>query len=257
MKIEIDTKLSAYENAIRYFNIAKELKKKLEGMKNALTELDKKIEAERERLKKEAEILESQKRILVEKQWYERFNWSFTSTGKLVLIGRDEKQNEILVRNHLDQNDLFFHANIKGAATVILKDGKDSNIYEKLEVAQLAASYSRGWKESISYLDVYSVNKDQVTKSSMEGSLGTGGFLIIGEREWYKNTPLVLKIGLDKDRLMIVSEYYKRDLDKPILLSPGNKFSKGELAKRLSKYYNIHPDEFLMRLPAGSYTIRS
>lgn len=257
MKIEIDTRISAYENAVKYFNMAKELKKKLEGMKNALSELDKKIEEERERLRKEAELLESQKKIVTEKQWYERFNWSRTSSGRLVLIGRDERQNEILVRNHLEKDDLFFHADIKGAATVILKDGINAGIEERLEVAQLAASYSRGWKEGVSYLNVYSVPSDQVTKSSMSGSLGVGGFLIVGEREWYNNTPLVLKLGLDDGKLMIVSDYYKGNLDKPVVLSPGNKFSKWELAKRLSKYYNIHPDEFLIRLPAGEYTFRS
>lgn len=257
MKIEIDTRLSAYENAVKYFNMAKELKKKLEGMKKALFELDKKIEEEKERLRKEAELLESQKKIVTEKQWYERFNWSRTSSGKLVLIGRDERQNEILVRNHLEKDDLFFHADIKGAATVILKDGINTGIEERLEVAQLAASYSRGWKEGVSYLNVYSVRSDQVTKSSMSGSLGVGGFLIVGEREWYNNTPLALKLGLDEGKLMIVSDYYKGNLDKPVVLSPGNKFSKGELAKRLSKYYNIHPDEFLIRLPAGDYTFRS
>lgn len=257
MRIEIDTDLDAYQNAVRYFERAKELRKKLEGMKLALQELDKKIQEEKRRLEERAKEIESQKKVIVEREWFERFNWSLTSSGKLVLIGKDERQNEFLVRNHLKERDLFFHADIKGAATVIMVDGIESSLEERLEVAQIAASYSRAWKEGIGYVNVYSVRSDQVTKSSMEGYLGTGGFLIRGEREWYRNTPLSLKLGISNGKLLIVSEYYKGSLDKQIILVPGRKFSKGELAKRLAKYYNIHPDEFLSRLPAGEYVIRS
>lgn len=257
MKIELDTELNAYQNAVRYFELAKELRKKLDGMRAALQEIDRKIAEEKRRLEEQAREIESQKRVIVEKEWYERFNWSLTSSGKLVLIGKDERQNEFLVRNYLKDNDLFFHADIKGSAAVILLNGIQSDLDERLEVAQLAASYSRAWKEGIGYVNVYCVKADQVTKSSMEGYLGTGGFLIKGEREWYKNTPLSLKLGISNGKLLIVSEYYKSPLDKQIILMPGTKFSKGELAKRLAKYYNIHPDEFLSRLPAGEYIIRS
>lgn len=257
MKVEIDTDLDAFQNSVKYFNKAKELKAKLEGMKKALAELDKKINEEMEKLKIKAEELEKQKKIIYEKEWYEKFNWSLTTSNRLVLIGRDEKQNEILVRNYFDNQDLFFHADIKGAATVILKKGVEASLEEKLEVAQLAASYSRAWKEGISYVNVYSAKYDQVTKSSMSGSLGMGGFLIVGEREWFKNTPVALKIGLLENKLFVGSEYNKLNIAKPVILQPGNKFSKGEIAKKLSKYYNLHPDEFLIRLPSGDYIIRS
>ncbi|MCS7122576.1 MAG: NFACT RNA binding domain-containing protein [Candidatus Micrarchaeota archaeon] len=257
MRIEIDTELSAYENAVRYYEMAKELRKKLQGMREALVEIDRKIQEERKRLEEEARELESQKRIVTKREWYERFNWSFTSWGRIVLIGRDENQNETLVRSYFSKSDLFFHADIKGAATVILKDGLNSTLEERLEVAQIAASYSRGWKEGVGYLNVYSARYEQVTKSSGEGSLGIGGFLIQGEREWYKNTPLSLKVGLRDGKVYIVSEYYTGSLDRSVILAPGRKFSKGEIAKRLAKYYNVHPDEFLIRLPSGDYVIRS
>lgn len=257
MKIEVDTSISAYENAVRYYEMAKELRKKLQGMREALMELDRKIDEEKRRIEREVKELESQKRIVVKREWYEKFNWSFTSSGKIVLIGRDENQNETLVRSYFDRSDLFFHADIKGAATVILKDGLNSSLEERLEVAQLAASYSRGWKEGVGYLNVYSATYNQVTKSSSEGSLGIGGFLIQGEREWYRNTPLSLKIGMKDGKIYIVSEYYRGELNKPLVLAPGRKFSKGEISKRLSKYYNVHPDEFLIRLPSGDFIIRS
>jgi len=256
MKIEISPKLSVYENANVYFEKAKLLKKKLEGSYKALELIEKKIKEEEEKLKQEQINFERSKKIVEKLEWYEKFNWSFSSKDRLILIGKDQSQNEFLVRNHLNDKDLFFHADIQGAATVILKNGIEADINEKLEAAQLAASYSKAWKEGYASINVYSVKKDQVSKSSESGYLSTGGFLIKGEREWFKNMPLGLKIGLKNGKLFIIAALSKLELDNYFFLYPGGKFKKSDIANKLSKMYNIHPDIFLSRLPTGFFNLK-
>ncbi|EJW04606.1 hypothetical protein EDEG_01190 [Edhazardia aedis USNM 41457] len=41
----------------------------------------------------------------------------------LVIAGRSAQENDLLVKKHLSNDDLFFHADVAGAATVILKNG--------------------------------------------------------------------------------------------------------------------------------------
>ncbi|NPA22344.1 MAG: DUF814 domain-containing protein [Candidatus Micrarchaeota archaeon] len=256
MKIKLFRDLSVYENAAYYFEKAKKLKKKLQGMYKALEELDKKIEEARQEIKRQQEQLERAKKHVEKQEWYERFNWSFTSEGKLVLIGKDAPQNEVLVRRYLEPKDLFFHADIQGASTVILKKGQEASERELLEAAQLAASYSRAWKEGLTTVNVYAVKPEQVKKASQGEYLGTGGFLIVGERKWFKHTPLGLKIGLKDGKLWVVPAISKIDLEKQYWLKPGGPYGKGQLAKKLSPYYNIHPDYFLSRLPAGKFSLK-
>ncbi len=256
MKIKLFRDLSVYENAAYYFDKAKKLKKKLKGIYEALEELDKKIEeAKKEAAQKQAQ-LEQSKKHLEKQEWYERFNWSFTTEGKLILIGKDASQNEVLVRRYLEPKDLFFHADIQGASTVILKNGQEASERELLEAGQLAASYSRAWKEGLSSINVYYVKPEQVKKASQGEYLGTGGFLIEGERNWLKHTQLGLKIGIKDGKLWTLPMISKLELEKPYVLTPGGKYGKGQLAKKLAPYYKIHPDYFLSRLPSGKFSMR-
>ena len=81
-----------------------------------------------------------------EKEWYERFRWFYTSEGKLAIGGRDSSSNSALIRKHLSNNDVVFHADVHGSPFFILKDGKESNENSKEEVAQTVISYSSAWR---------------------------------------------------------------------------------------------------------------
>ena len=54
--------------------------------------------------------------------WFEKFNWSITSENYLVIAGRDGQQNELLVRRYLRSGDLYVHADIHGASSVVIKN---------------------------------------------------------------------------------------------------------------------------------------
>jgi predicted ribosome quality control (RQC) complex YloA/Tae2 family protein len=55
-----------------------------------------------------------------QEQWYERFRWFHTTSGFLVIGGRDADQNEELVEKYADRYDRFFHAQAHGGPATVL-----------------------------------------------------------------------------------------------------------------------------------------
>ncbi len=253
MKVKIYYNKSVHENAAIYYELAKKYRKKAEGARKALEELEEKIkkaEKEEEKKKEEEEI---KTKVLKQGEWYEKFHWFFTSNNRLAIGGKNAQQNEILVKRYMNEKDLFFHSQIYGGSAVILKEGLNADEREKLEVAQFAACFSRAWKENITSADVFAVKKHQLTKHTKEGTLKTGGFGVEGKKEWFKNVPLKLKVGLKEGKLWVLPALSKAKLENTFYLKPGGKLKKGELAKKLSKIFRIHPDVFLERLPSGRF----
>ncbi len=66
-------------------------------------------------------VLVPQKRVKKELKWYEKLRWFLTSDGLLVIGGRDATTNEMVVKKHMENRDIYFHSDIHGAASIILK----------------------------------------------------------------------------------------------------------------------------------------
>lgn len=260
MHIIIDISRSAQENANGYFEKSKKARKKIAGAVESIKELEKKLRERKETVKKETE--RSRIREITEKEWYERFRWFFASDGSLAIGGRDARQNEILVGRHFEDSDLFFHADVFGASVVILKGGAGKDRKIKEEAAQFAACHSRAWEQSAS-ATVYSLARNSVSKSTQKGSLGTGSFLLSGEREWFKDVRLELcafikeGVGAGTKKLNIAPKTTCERLGiSSVLITPGN-VKKSDAAKFISKileYKNI--DEIMQALPAGTFTVK-
>ncbi|MDD1659287.1 MAG: NFACT family protein [Methanomicrobiales archaeon] len=183
-RVRISVRESVRENIGRIFEEAKKFKRKREG---ALAALARPLPAPPEKREKRAEG---------KKRWFQRFRWFETSDGVLVVGGRDAGQNEELVRKYLGGGDTFVHADVHGAAVVIVKGATE----RMDEVAQFAASYSGAWKSGHASVDVYSVRPDQVSKTPPSGEyLSTGGFIVRGERTYFRNVPLAISIGLTRE----------------------------------------------------------
>jgi len=61
-----------------------------------------------------------------DKNWYEKFHWSYSSEGFLILGGKNLRSNEELVKKYLQPDDLFLHADVHGASVVVIKgEGKE------------------------------------------------------------------------------------------------------------------------------------
>ncbi len=254
MKVIIDPRKSAYENAAEHYEKSKKYKKKIEGIKRAIQESMRKISEQ----KPERQVL--RKKIVRKKEWYEKYHWFFTPSGRLVLGGKDARSNQDLVRKHLEKQDLFAHADVHGAHATVFKKGQEAPEEEKRMVARFAACYSRLWAAGVKVADAFIVRPDQVRTAAKAGEyLAKGAFVITGEREWYKNLPLELKISYDGEKLLAgPPEAIK---GKGVIISPGPG-TKHEAAKKiLAELEKIFPgiqadvDWLMQILPNGGSKI--
>jgi len=135
----------------------------------------------------------------ISKEWYERYHWFITSDGLLAVGGRDSSSNSALVRKHLTEQDIVFHAEIYGSPFFILKNSAGIGEIEKSlhQVAQATVSFSRGWKDGLSSADAYWVKADQIKKGAPTGQfLPKGSFVIEGKRNYIKGVEIRLALGI-------------------------------------------------------------
>ncbi len=244
MEIRLNYEKNIYKNLEKLYSKIKKLRKKKESAKEALKKLEKKE-------KKEKQIKKSSR----EKEWYEKFYWFYTSEGKLAIGGRNKEQNEVLFKEHFEANDLFFHADIIGASVVILKNGKNASEVELIETAQFAVAYSKAWKEGYSRLNGYCVEKEGVTKSHKGKKADPGSFFIIGERRWFKNLLLNIRIGVAEGRVYAVPSFSKKHFEREVEVKPG-RIKKEAAASEIAKFLKAEKEEVLNLLPSGRMNIR-
>lgn len=223
MKIRLDVRKNAFENAAALFDAAKEAKAKAISLVEARRLLEAKSSAAAKTsaatnaARATARVVDLRKH-----EWFERFHWFKTSGGRLCIAGRDAKQNELLFSKYMEKDDLFFHADIQGAPFTLLRDGINASPKEIAEASQFAASFSSAWKRGFGVVDVYSAGKEQLSKSSHGEYVAKGGIMVSGKREWHRNTELHLAVGYNADGLLVVvPNSLSASLKNAIELLPG------------------------------------
>ncbi|KAI2637655.1 fibronectin-binding protein A N-terminus-domain-containing protein [Hypomontagnella submonticulosa] len=202
LSIDIDLGLSPFANARAYYDerkmaAVKEQKTLLQS-ENALKNAEQKIAAELKKgLKQEKPVLQPIRR----QQWFEKFLWFISSDGYLVLGGKDAQQNEMLYRRYLKKGDVYVHADLHGAPSVVIKNSPstpDAPIPPSTlsQAGSLAVCASSAW-DSKAGMGAWWVNADQVSKSAPTGEfLGTGSFMVRGKKNFLPPAQLILGLGL-------------------------------------------------------------
>ncbi len=207
LHLSLNLRKTLFENAAVYYERGKKANQKSAGALVALGESQRKLakveqkisEAEEQKTIKPVEVMEDLvKRKVKRKEWYEKFRWFTSSDGFLVVAGKDAVSNEVLVKKHAASEDPVFHAEIAGAPFVVVKtEGKTASTQVLHEAAAFAAAFSRAWREGAGSADVYWVKPSQLTKSGPSGEyVPHGAFVVRGKRNWMRNVPLRLAIGL-------------------------------------------------------------
>jgi predicted ribosome quality control (RQC) complex YloA/Tae2 family protein len=197
--VNIDTLLSIPENAEVYYNKGKKAKKKIRGVNIAIEKTRQEITKAKSKREVEMEkVLVPQKRVKKELKWYEKLRWFLTSDGLLVIGGRDASTNEMVVKKHMESRDMYFHSDIHGAASIVLKAGEGEIPETSInQAAAFAACFSSAWAKGLGSADVYWVNPDQVSKTPQSGEFVTkGAFIIRGSRNYIRGLPLTLSVGI-------------------------------------------------------------
>ncbi|MGC8998227.1 MAG: ribosome rescue protein RqcH [Candidatus Bathyarchaeia archaeon] len=206
----IDLQKDLFTNAAKFYVRAKLFRRKLEGAKTAIEETKRKL-SEIEAKIREAEALkevvptkaieELAKRRVKPRKWFEKFKWFTSSEGFLIVAGKDAVSNEVLIKKYTAPEDIVFHADLVGAPFVVVKtEGKKPTEKCLREAAEFAAAHSRGWREGFATVDVYWVKPEQLSKAGSSGEyVPRGAFAITGSRNWMRNTPLKIAVGVQFD----------------------------------------------------------
>jgi predicted ribosome quality control (RQC) complex YloA/Tae2 family protein len=97
--------------------------------------------------------------------WFEKFIWFISSENYLVIGGRDAQQNEFIVKRHLKSGDVYVHADLRGASSVIIKNRVPSaDIPPKTlnEAGTMSVCYSAAWDAHV-IASAWWVRHDQVS----------------------------------------------------------------------------------------------
>ena len=177
VKISIDKNLTPSENAQRYFkkynklkNASEEISKQMElnigeaeYLENTLLAIencdnDKELKEIREELIREGYVKSYKipKRDIKPNTQYMKYT---SSAGNLIMVGKNNKQNDYLTLRLADNEDLWFHTkNIPGSHVLLKCAGKKVEDKEILEAATLAAYYSKARMSSNVPVD-YTIKK--------------------------------------------------------------------------------------------------
>jgi predicted ribosome quality control (RQC) complex YloA/Tae2 family protein len=284
---------TVHQNAQRYFEEASTQKSKSKGAQAALASTKQARDKAEKRAAKDAAAGRLRSRPRSKRFWFEKHRWAMLSDGHLIIGGKDAKGNDIVVRKHLSSNDLYFHADLHGAPSCSLKlnDGFAPNqnpseaipegvtslqIVQNLaegvedarelsesmhsEAAQVAVCWSRAWGSGGAAATAFHVRPSQVSKTTETGeSLGRGSFVVRGQRNWHRDLPLELAIGMAvvngvpmpvSGTPATISENFKRWCK----VIPGRE-KKEIVANRISKATGLIQDDLLSCLPPGNCSI--
>ncbi|KAI0552460.1 fibronectin-binding protein A N-terminus-domain-containing protein [Xylaria curta] len=202
LAVDINLGISPFGNAREYYEERKVAAVKEEKTKQqseiALKSAGQKIEAElRKGLKQEKPVLQPIRRQM----WFEKFIWFLSTDGYLVLGGKDAQQNELLYRRYLKKGDIYVHADLHGAASVIIKNNPhtpDAPIPPSTlsQAGSLAVCSSSAWDSKAS-MSAWWVAADQVSKSAPTGEfLPTGSFMVRGKKNFLPASQLIMGFAL-------------------------------------------------------------
>lgn len=194
--VDIDISLSAYANARRFFvkrrTAVNKEKKTIEVSKKAFKNVERRTKEMLKEVVVTANITKARKRY-----WFENFFWFISSDGYLVVAGRDAEQNDLLVKRYMKNNDIYVHADLHGAASVIIKNESSQPVPPKTltEAGSMAVCYSSAWDSKIATTSWW-VYPKQVSKTAPAGEyLSVGAFIIRGKKNFLPLSNLVLGFG--------------------------------------------------------------
>ncbi|RBQ23651.1 hypothetical protein ALNOE001_06990 [Candidatus Methanobinarius endosymbioticus] len=264
-KIAIDSKIPIPENAESYYEKAKKAKRKIEGDLIAITNTKKQLKKmEGKRDVAMENIMVPQKRVKKELKWYEKLRWFISSDNFLVIGGRDANTNEAVVKKYMDNDDIYLHSDIQGAASVVIKtESREITDNTLKESAIFAASFSSAWTKNYGTQDVYWVKPDQVSKTPESGEfLVKGSFIIRGNRNHIRGVNLKIAVGIvDYEGKRIMAgpiNAIKTHTDNFVMIKPGY-IKKEATAKKILYKINednvISLDDVVRVLPSGKCDI--
>jgi len=258
------------EEAERNYREVKEARRKIAGVMAALEQAKEAAMELRSRPAKGKEEERPPQRRR-EEPWYTHFHFFRSSEGFLVVAGKDAGSNEVLIKKHVEPEDIIFHSEAPGAPFVVIKtEGKSPGEPSLNEAATFTVCQSKAWRHGFGSSTAFYVRPEQVSKRAPSGEyLTKGSFMVLGSRTYLRGIPLRYAVGvkLSDGEVQGVGgpeEAVRAQAHAYALLVPGDEPAPkiaGELAARftselrdkglIAPHATIPPELIRQLIPAG------
>lgn len=197
--------------------------------------------------------------------WFEKYRWFISSEGIVVIAGRDAPANDVVVRRYLKSGDLYFHADLHGAPSVIAKRATGGTPIAPAtieEAAQWAVAFSKAWRAGLASASAFWVTPEQVSKAAASGEfVPRGAWVIHGTKNVLRDLPLELALGSvrvdGEERWTVAPERSVRARGTVrVLLVPGEERDRAEVERSLARDLGVSRSLLQALLPAGGITAR-
>ena len=190
-----DYRKTAYHNLGNIYTTKKFLDHKIEKANVALekVESNKHIEDKGDNKWKNVDIIGKKK-----DNWFEQFNWFYSSDNMLVISGKTADQNELIVKRYMEKNDVYIHSEVPGSGSCIVRNTDNRDISPKTltEAGCFVICHTKAWKDNVPD-QTWWVRSDQVSKTTEPGEyVGKGSFIIRGKKNFMTQPKLELGLGL-------------------------------------------------------------
>jgi predicted ribosome quality control (RQC) complex YloA/Tae2 family protein len=202
LAVDIDLAQSPWANARLYYDQRRtatvKQEKTVQASVKALKSTEQRVMADLKKgLKQEKDVL----RPVRKQMWFEKFTYFVSSDGYLVLAGKDVQQIETLYRRYLKKGDAYVHADLPGAASVIIKNnpatpGAPIPPSTLSQAGNLSVCTSNAW-DSKAIMSAWWVLSEHVSKIAPTGEyLAAGSFNIKAKKNFLPPAQLLLGFGV-------------------------------------------------------------
>lgn len=230
---------------------AKRAEDALKQSRDELSKLQKGIDREK--------ALAAERAAPTKQFWFERYKWFITTGGRLVMAGRDTHSNDNVVKKHLKDGDLYAHADVHGAPSVVIKDGAKASSEELRQACLFALAQSKAWIAVMSEGGAFWVFPDQVSKTPNPGEfVPRGAFIVRGKRNYEYHLPMELAIGEvyheGSRKVMCGPVDCFGNCEKYIVIRPGKPRS-GRRTNDIAKRFEVPEEEISRIVPPGDLEV--
>jgi len=186
---------------------------------------------------------------------YKKFRWFYTSSGKLVVGGKNAEQNDVLLflLKHSRKEYVVMHTAEPGSPfSIIVSETSKVTKQDMEECAIFTGCFSRAWKlgKKQAVVDIFRASELQKEKTMKTGTWG-----VLGKVERRK-VSLALVLTRQEKILRAVPEQTAENKKNIIFKIIPGKISKEDiLAKIGTEFGSLNKEELLSALPAGGLKI--
>ena len=237
MDIVLKIGKTAGENAAEYFEGSKRIRDRLSRVKVQ----------EEKRTKERKEI----------RRVFSNYRWFINSDGNLVLAGKDAETNDSVVKKYLGDKDIYFHADIHGAPSVVMKVVFPVTDRGIEETAEFAWCMSKAWSSKLGNGSVFYVTRSQVSKTPESGEyLARGAWVIRGKKNYVSHLQLELAVGFQKyeNREYVVCAPPSSIKGRKVVIIPGE--GKERETSEIAEFLEVEREAVFSVLPPGGIAIR-